>query len=922
MRAFWKTSLTARLTVTLSCALVVFWLVSESVSFHYRYIKIQNDLRDDLTWEMGAIAQGENRRYDYAERQARTLLALWGTLRDRITPSLLSGSPGRRSVFVPFADANGNTDLVRRAREVVELYGNADLRSRGDTFLVLPNEGIILFQPDAMSSADMDHRVSALSSLRTLSRQPFVRWTETIRDSRGFVRSAVTVVDPETGVIAGQNLRVGDISPIPPDMALKTYPRFLLQSQSGETFWVGADAPAKAAPIGLPSICNRTHWIRRDDYFVICAPLGGPRLTLAAIYPVTVVSDRALSLLPLTTPWTLIAQLLLIVVVYVTLQRQLGRPLRHIVDTIDAQRKGDLGRRLSADRQDELGRIARAYNMLLGTVNAYYKTLENKVRERTRELAEAKRIAESANHRKSEHIASISHELRTPLNGIAGALTLLARSPLQPEQQELVRMAQQSSGYLLGIVNNVLDFSRIEAGQLELAPERTDLLPLLDQAMLTIHIRAQEKHLRLSTVVASNVPRRIVLDGLRVRQILINLLGNAAKFTDRGHIRLLVERRAQMLAFVVEDTGKGIPDEFQLDIFKPFVQVRAHDSGNGLGLAIASRLANLMNGEILLDSKLGEGTRFSVLLPLHAEEAPAPLLSGRIVAPAGLHEQLSIWGLEPEEGGNPLFAMPESCYLPGKLWAKVMLALRGELAEDEAAPAAICPWSLKILVVDDIQLNRDIVGKMLRELGQQVQTAASGLLALDLGRNQVFDLVLMDMRMPELDGMATASRWRSAEDEMLDPDTPIVALTANALPVERERARQAGMNGYLTKPVSLEQLADTINDVASTQLARGIELARNTVLNLHIIDLNDRAMRENVHRTLMEIYQQIESAWQHRDVVGLLDLLHALKGCAGQGGLDLVREAAEQQERRVRDGRWISRQDVSDLAALISIQFS
>ncbi|AOJ07284.1 two component system sensor kinase [Burkholderia mayonis] len=923
MSALWEKSLTARIMVILSCAMTAFWLLSESIGFYFRYIEAQRELRGELTWQLESIAQEESRRYEYAERQARMLMSWWTVLDERIILRPKAQASVQHAIFVPFKDAKGNRALVERACEIVEIYGHADPRNRMDTFLLLPTEGIVLFEPERMSRNDMQRKIAALSTLRTLPKLPVVHWGAAIKDSNGIIRAAAAVVDPNTGIVAGQNLRVGDFPAIAKDMGLEAPPRFALQSQMGQVFWMGADVSAKPPPaFVLPPKCNRTHWIRRGGYYVICTPLSGPNWQVAAIYPVSAVTDKAMSLLPLTTRWTFVVQLLLIAFVYVTLQRQLGRPLQHFVDIIDAQREGDLGRRLPTGRRDELGRIASAYNSLLSTVNAYYKTLESKVRERTRELAEAKRIAESASHRKSEHIASISHELRTPLNGIVGALALLNRSALQAEQRDLVRVAQQSSCYLLGIVNNVLDFSRIEAGQLELASEQTDLLALLDQAMLTIHIRAQEKSLNLRSFVAADVPRRVWLDGLRVRQILINLLGNAVKFTEHGHIHLTVERRADMLAFVVEDTGKGIPDDYQLDIFKPFVQVRAHDSGNGLGLPIASRLANLMNGEILLDSKLGKGTRFTALLPLQADElAPAPL-AGTLAAPAALHMQMRVWGLQVETGDNALFPMPESGYLPGKLWDKVVLALRGEAVQEESVPKAVCPWSLKILVVDDVAVNRDIVGKMLRELGHRTRAAASGQLALKLGRSHVFDLVLMDVRMPELDGMATAKRWRHVAEGALDPDTPIVALTANASPAEHERAKAAGMNGYLTKPVSLEQLADMINQVASTQLARGVELTPNAKSCSPLFDLSDAAMREKLHQALADLHRQIDAAWHTRDAASMLDVLHALKGCAGQGGLDLVREAAEQQERQVRSGGWMSAQDVRDLAELISIQFA
>jgi two-component system secretion sensor histidine kinase SsrA len=269
-----------------------------------------------------------------------------------------------------------------------------------------------------------------------------------------------------------------------------------------------------------------------------------------------------------------------------------------------------------------------------------------------------------------------------------------------------------------------------------------------------------------------------------------------------------------------------------------------------------------------------------------------------------------------------LFPMPESGYLPGKLRDNLMLALRGETIQEEGTSRAICAWSLKTLVVDDVAVNRDIIGKILCELGHRALTAASGEAALALGRSHVFDLVLMDIRMPGLDGMATAARWRRAEAGMLDADTPIVALSASAPPSECERATVAGMNGYLTKPVSIEQLADMVHRVAAIQLARGVELEPNPKSNAPLFDLSDRSMREKLRETLFDFHRQIDAAWHAKDVTAMLNVLHALKGCAGQGGLDLVREAAEQQERQVRAGGWMSASDVQGLAELIAIQFA
>jgi two-component system secretion sensor histidine kinase SsrA len=251
-----------------------------------------------------------------------------------------------------------------------------------------------------------------------------------------------------------------------------------------------------------------------------------------------------------------------------------------------------------------------------------------------------------------------------------------------------------------------------------------------------------------------------------------------------------------------------------------------------------------------------------------------------------------------------------------------MLALRGETARESHALEAVSPWTLSILVVDDVAVNRDIVGRMLCELGHRTHTAASGHAALALGRNHVFDLILMDIRMPDMDGMATAAHWRSGQDGILDPDTPIVALTANASPSERERARVSGMNSYLTKPVSIEQLADMTNQVASAQLARGIELEANSLSSSSFFNLNDAKTREKLRQALFSFCGQIDAAWHAKDDATMLGVLHALKGCAAQGGLDVVRDAVEQQESHIQSGGSMSAQDVRNLSELISMQFA
>lgn len=930
---FWKNSLTARIVAILGIAMAVFWLLVAGVNFYYFYTKARDELNQKITAKLEIMADQVNQRYSYAERQARALAWSWHTLHRGI--NLPSYAPRlRRAVFVPFERATIDQAQVRQASIVLEHYGRVDeiyndlhVTDPVDMFLLIPGQGVVFFQPHTVSDEDRRHRINALKSLQNKSFTELVQWSPLFHDENGSLLIAAIVRDPDTGVIAGQSLRIGAF------LAAATEKRkalkFALQDENGVLLWHNLgqlhtdmffDAFSAATSSGALNSEN-INPVRIKHFFVASALLGGPPWQLLAIYPIEYLLNKTLALVASTVPWALIIQLLLLVIVFVILQLYLERPLRQIVNVLDTQRATDPLCRLPEGRKDELGRIAKAYNVLIRTLNAYYRTLEDKVQARTHELEEARCQAEQVSHRKSEHIASISHEIRTPLNGIVGAISLLEHSTLSSEQQDLVVTARQSSGYLLDIVNDLLDFSRIEAGQLKLLYAPTLLLPMLDQVMLTVNLRAQEKQLNLQTWVAADVPQQVMLDDIRVRQILINLLGNAVKFTQQGHIHLHVQRQGEQLVIAVEDTGQGIPDEHQDTIFQPFIQVRVYDTGNGLGLAIASQIAGLMDGEILLDSRIGVGSRFTLRLPLREPSPPLAAFKASLVAPEPLHLQLRSWGIEPQAGANPLLEAPELVYLPDKLRRRVTAALRGETLSHERAPTmptSVCPWELKVLVVDDMLVNRGIVGKMLRELGQHTKKAASGQEALQLAREQVFDLVFLDMRMPEMDGFETAMRWRDQRNGMLDANTPIIALTANALPSESERAKAAGMNGYLSKPVSLEQLAAALNYAAAQQIARGIKLMPNQRLQKPLFNLADDTVREQLHTALTTLYQRIDAAWRARQHDLLLELLHTLKGCAGQGGIDWLCDAVERQEAQLHEGTWPSDKNISDLDQLIS----
>lgn len=936
MRKLWKNSLTTRIVAIMGVAMVLFWLLVAGVNFYYLYTKARYNLNQKMTARLEFMTQQVNQRFGYAERQARGLAWTWHALHHGTN---LPSYPRdlRRAVFVPFEQATIDRTLARQAAIVMEHYGRVDeihddlqVSDPVEMFLLVPGQGVVFFQPHTqnLSAEDRKHRVKVLASLQNMPFTKPVQWSPLFQDACGSLYVAALALDPDTGVIAGQILRMGALGAF---LTTKTEGfrslKFALQDEGGALLWnniephgVGAfsDVFLAATSMADPLNSECTRPTRIENFFVAHTPLSGPSLQLLVAYPAKYLINKTFALVASTVPWALLVQLLLSIIVFVILQLYLGRPLRKIVNVLDTQQATDPLRRLPEGRTDELGRIAKAYNVLIQKLSAYYRTLEDKVLARTHELEEARRLAEQVSHRKSEHIASISHEIRTPLNGIVGAISLLEHSPLSPQQQDLTAIARQSSGYLLDIVNDLLDFSRIEAGQLKLSFAPAPILPMLDQVMLTVYLKAQEKRLALQTWVASDVPQQVMLDDIRVRQILINLLGNAVKFTQQGHIHLHVWRQADQLFMAVEDTGAGIPDEHRQMIFQPFIQVRPHDNGNGLGLAIASRIAGLMGGEILLDSQAGVGSRFTLRLPLRKPSPPLAPFNARLVAAEPLHQQLRAWGIEPQTGANPLLDAPELVYLPGKLHRKVSAALRGETLDNERVATTVCPWSLKVLVVDDMPVNRGIVGKMLHELGQQIETAASGHAALQLGRRHVFDLVFLDMRMPEMDGLETTEHWRDPQGGILDQNTPIIALTANALPGESERAKAAGMNGYLTKPVSLEQLAAALNYAASQQLTRGIELTPNQRLQKPLLNLADDALRDQLHAALTALQQQINAAWRAHQRDLLLEVLHTLKGCAGQGGIDLVYAAAEQQETQIHQGHWPSDQDLKDLGRLIS----
>ncbi|CAN7584369.1 ATP-binding protein [Pseudoduganella sp. LjRoot289] len=482
--------------------------------------------------------------------------------------------------------------------------------------------------------------------------------------------------------------------------------------------------------------------------------------------------------------------------------------------------------------------------------------------------------AEAASRAKSEFLANMSHEVRTPMNGVIGMTELVLESELTPGQRADLGLVKASADALLSIVDDILDFSKIEAGKLDIEDVPFDLRQMVEDSVRVMALRARQKGLELRCDLPASLPRNMKGDPGRLRQVLINLIGNAVKFTSRGGITVALapgredDERCDIV-FTVSDTGIGIPQEKQKLIFEAFAQVDGSTTreygGTGLGLTICRRLVILMQGRIGVRSEPGEGSSFSFTVPLrHTGLAPAtPLSAPQMPADRQLLE----------EGGEGRSGFRHGILHEGKQGAEAR------------------PGSLRVLLAEDNPVNQRLALRLLEKLGHRVTVAGNGLTALEYATQGSYDLVLMDVQMPDLDGLAVTRHIRQWE-QAAGSHTPVVAMTARAMAGDRERCLEAGMDDYLSKPVDVARLREVL-----ARYAPGTEApVLDWPAALLRLDGDEELLRELAALFLQDgpqLWREVVDAQAAQDAERGARAVHSLKGVLVNFGAARAIAAAE-----------------------------
>lgn len=692
------------------------------------------------------------------------------------------------------------------------------------------------------------------------------------------------------------------------------------------------------------------------------------------------------------------------------LMRDVTGPIRNMVNTVDRIRRGQLDSRVEGFMLGELDMLKNGINSMAMSLAAYHEEMQHNIDQATSDLREtleqmeiqnveldlAKKRAQEAARIKSEFLANMSHELRTPLNGVIGFTRLTLKTELNPTQRDHLNTIERSANNLLAIINDVLDFSKLEAGKLILESIPFPLRNTLDEVVTLLAHSSHDKGLELTLNIKNDVPDNVIGDPLRLQQVITNLVGNAIKFTESGNIDILVEKRALsntkvQIEVQIRDTGIGIPERDQSRLFQAFRQADASISrrhgGTGLGLVITQKLVNEMGGDISFHSQPNRGSTF--WFHIHLDLNPNVIIDGPSTAclagkrlayiePNATAAQCTLDLLSdtpvevvysptfsalplahydimilsvPVTFREPLTMQHERLAKAASMTDFLLLALpchaqinAEKLKQGGAAACLLKPLTstrllpalteycqlnhhpepllmdtskitMTVMAVDDNPANLKLIGALLEDKVQHAELCDSGHQAVDRAKQMQFDLILMDIQMPDMDGIRACELIHQLPHQQ---QTPVIAVTAHAMAGQKEKLLSAGMNDYLAKPIEEEKLHNLLlrykpgaNVAARLMAPEPAEFIFNPNATLDWqLALRQAAGKPDLARDMLqmlidflpEVRNKIEEQLVGENPNGLVDLVHKLHGSCGYSGVPRMKNLCQLIEQQLRSG--------------------